>query len=377
MSIKVAHVTLSMGTGGIEKLILDLCKYSDKANFNVSVICLDSPGDLYNELEPNGIAGLVEQRKPGFDFSLIKRLIHLFKEKKIDVVHSHNQACAFYAGIAAFMARVPVSVVTEHSRNYINNNLTRMTEKYIISMLSSKWVNVSKELALYTIKLDNVNNNKVKVIVNGVDCIKCLNPDQNIVNRIRQENNLSKDNKIIVMVARLDKIKNHDLMIDSLNLLVKDIKETRLLIVGDGECRNDLNNKVHQLGLSKEVIFLGLSKNIPEILALSDVFVLCSHSEGLPLSLLEASAAKVPVVITENSNGAQFIKNMEKGIVVKDDAISLAAGIKECFKNYDQALKMSSNAHIDVVNNYSLKNTVKEYENLYFELLKRKRNLCV
>ena len=285
MLVKVAHITLSMGTGGIEKLILDLCKKTDKNQFNLSVICLDSPGNLFNDLRQLGVTGFVEQRQPGLDWRLILRLASYFRSMKIKVVHSHNQACAFYAGIAAFLARVPVSIVTEHSRNYIQVKLTRRIEKKIISLLLDKWVNVSDDLASNSIKLDKISKNKVEVILNGVDYHRFLNPDQAIVDTIRNKYQLNGRNKIIVMVARLDKIKNHNLMIDALNLLVKDIQELKLIIVGDGEQRDYLEKKVIQLDLVDNVLFFGLSKNIPEILAQSDVFVLCSHSEGLPLSL--------------------------------------------------------------------------------------------
>lgn len=373
MPVKIAHITLSMGTGGIENLILDLCKNTNKDKFDISVICLDSAGNLFNELKPLGINGFVEQRHPGLDWRLILRLVSFFRSMQVEVVHSHNQACAFYAGIAAFLARVPVSIVTEHSRNYIQAKLARRREKKILSLMLDKWVNVSYELATHTIKTDKINSNKVEVILNGVECDKFINPQQAVVDEIRNKYQLNELNKIIVMVARLNIIKNHALMIDALSLLVKDIPDVKLILVGDGECREDLEKKVSQLGLPHKVLFLGLSKNIPEILTLSDVFVLCSHSEGLPLALLEASAANVPVVITENSNGAQFIKNMEKGIVVKDDAFSLAMGIKECLTSYDQANKMSTIAQKDVIENYSLESTVKQYEKLYLELLARTR----
>lgn len=377
MSIKVVHITLSMGTGGIENLILELCKKSNRDIFDLSVICLDSAGDLFQDLQSLGVGCFVEKRKPGFDWRLILRLASLFRKLNVDVVHSHNQACAFYAGCAAFLARIPVSIVTEHSRNYIHGNAVRIWEKRLLSLIIDKWVDVSDYLASFTVNFDKINNNKVRIILNGVDCKKFCNKVKSTYCNIKNFYGLRDSAKIIIMVARFASIKNHSLMIDAFCKIVTIFDDVLLLLAGEGECLVDIKNKTLQLGLNNNVLFLGNNKNINELLAYSDVFVLCSRSEGLPLSLLEASASKVPVVLTENSNSSGFIVNMVNGTVVKDDAVSLANGIKECLINIEQSKKMASIAQQKVIERYSLDFTVKQYEDLYLELLADKRKACV
>lgn len=366
---KVLHVTLSMGTGGIENLILDLCRYADRDRFQPAVLCLDEAGDLFEELAAMGVPGYLEKRVPGLDWRLIGRLASLFRKRAFDVVHCHNQASAFYAGTAAFLARVPACVITEHSRNYIHERTIRRMEKRVICSLLDTWVNVSHELAQKSREDDGLPEAKLEVILNGVDCERFSRPDPKVVQEIRAANNLEPQDRVLVMVARLVPIKNHELMLGALQLLGSDLGNVKLLLVGDGERREALQGKVRELGLAGRVIFLGMNRNIPELLALSDLFVLCSHSEGLPLSLLEASAAKVPVVITENSNCANFIRNLENGIVVKDDAASLAQGISASLTNVARSAELSWRAQKDVEEKFSLKCTVQRYQELYSRLL--------
>ena len=372
MKINVAQVALSMGTGGIENLILNICKKINKDRFNICVICLDYGGELLADLKKCDVRCLVEQRRPGMDWRLILRLATLFREMQFDIVHSHNQASCFYAGFAAFLADVPVSIVTEHSRHNIDSRLIRRVEKRILSCFQSKWVTVSNELAELSIRKDYVNSGKIKVITNGVDPQKFSSVNKADINAVKKRIAINRANMTIIMVARLAKIKNHVMMIHALSILKNDFPDLTLLIVGDGECKQHLMKQANDLNLSCNIRFLGTRTDIPELLALSDIFVLCSHSEGFPLSLIEASAANIPVVITKESNRAGFITNQKNGTVVQGNANSLAAGIKKNIVDRSQAKRMAFLAQQDVFENYSLLATVNQYEELYDNLLARK-----
>jgi glycosyltransferase involved in cell wall biosynthesis len=323
-------------------------------------------------LESISIPGYLKQRSPGLDWKLILRLASFFRNEAFHIVHCHNQASAFYGGIAAFLARVPVVLVTEHSRNYIQSSTIRQFEKRVICSLVDRWVTVSHELAHDARTLDFLPATKVEVVLNGVDCKNLIQPNVMLVEEIRKACSLSTQDRVVVMVARLHKIKNHELMIRAMQLLVNDPGHIKLVLVGDGENRSELERLVQELGLEEFVAFLGLGRNIPEVLALSDVFVLCSHSEGLPLSLLEAAAAKVKVVITANSNNANFIQNGVSGTVVNDDSLSLAKAIKSVLSDTDTSGMWAGRAQKNVIENYSLQHTVKRYEKLYCNLLNRR-----
>ncbi|MDA3832674.1 MAG: glycosyltransferase [Spirochaetales bacterium] len=368
--LRIAHITLSMGVGGIESLILNLCESMEGENLHFTVVCLDEGGQLLQRVKDIGAEAIVMERKPGLDVGLIFELVSLFRRRKFDVIHSHNQACAFYAGIAAFLARVPVSVVTEHSRHNTGDHLVRKLEKKFISMLVHTWVTVSNELAEKAVAEDLLAERKIKVIVNGVKLQQGLRHNEDVIRELGGKFNLEQK-IIIVMVARLVPIKNHDMMLDALVTLNQDDDRYILLLVGDGPCRETLELKTHDMNLFSNVMFLGHRKDITKILSCADVFVLCSHSEGLPLALLEASSVGVPVVITEPSNGAGFISDGLNGRVVKQASVPLAGAIRACIEASDDSSAMAAVARTKVVREYSLEKTVQQYKDLYLSLLSR------
>ena len=367
--IKVAHITLSMATGGIEKLILNLCQRTNYKEFSPAVVCLDYGGELVASLHHNNIPCFIFKRRAGFDWRLILCLVRLFRDEQFDIIHSHNQASLFYAGIAAKIARCPVLLVTEHSRHHIDLKFFRRVEKRVLSLFTNKWVTVNDELAHLSKKREGIASNKIKVVPNGIDIVQFKGGAESRRDELRSAYGIMPSEKVLIMVARLNYIKNHSMLIDSLKFLERSHGSLKVLLVGDGECREEISQKICNNGLEHNVLLLGTQDNIPEILSISDVFVLCSLSEGLPLSLLEASAAGVPIVIADTANRAGFISHKKNGIIVENTPEDLANGIRYCLDNESDVNRMASVAREQVVHDFSLRSTIACYEDIYQELL--------
>ena len=366
--INLAHITLSMGIGGIEKLIVSLIGLLGREKYSITVICLDFGGELVSQLKKQGVEVLVIGRKDGLDWRLFFKLAHLFRERKFDIVHTHNQAALFYAGIAAKLARIPLLITTEHSRHNTEGKWRRQLEKRLLCRISNKWIVVSKELAEESVVQDGLPIGKIKVIENGVDFKKYdLNQQSKPLQQDKAKNELglSEDCKIIIMVARLHPIKNHKLFLESFSEVLGQCPNTHVLIVGDGECRDALVGQAAALQISAYVHFLGYREDVAELLELSDVFVLCSKSEGLPVSLLEACAAHVSVLITKSSNKAGLIVDGSTGTVVEDNKASLRDGLLTILNNFDKAKALSNEAALQVKAQYSLSAMCKKYQNIY------------
>jgi glycosyltransferase involved in cell wall biosynthesis len=134
----------------------------------------------------------------------------------------------------------------------------------------------------------------------------------------------------LINVASFSKIKNQALLLDALKLL-RERTNARLTFVGDGETRDNTEKLAREYGFSEDTVsFLGLRRDIPDLLAKSDIFVLCSHYEGVPLSILEAYASGLPVVSTNVGGVPDILTNRENGLLVPPgSAEALADAVSE------------------------------------------------
>jgi glycosyltransferase involved in cell wall biosynthesis len=371
----IAHITLSMAPGGLENIIVNLSKETNKDLFKVTVGCLDSGGELIEQIHAAGHESFITSRKTGLDWQLIVYLAKSFAKKRFHIVHTHNQAAHFYAGIAAKLAKIPILVTTEHSRHNTDKIWRRQLEKRILCALSDKWITVSEEIAAQSIEKDGLPANKISVIRNGIkfsNFRKSNNPRKIITLQTKQELGLPENSKVIIMVARLHPIKNHALFLESFAGISKRCHNTHALIVGDGVCLESLTVQCKSLKIDDRVHFLGYRSDVSSLLHISDVFVLCSRTEGLPVSLLEACAAGVPVLITEKSNSAQLIENGLTGTVVSSNKEDIEKGLTHLLSNHSHVKQMAEKAAEIVKHEYSLTKMASRYDALYTELLIKK-----
>lgn len=375
MPFNIAHITLTMDPGGLENLIVNIAQTTNRKLFTITVGCLDDGGKLLKHIHALNYDSFIMHRCPGIDWRLIIRLYKMFVKKNIHIVHAHNQTAHFYASIAAKIARIPVIMITEHSRHHTELSWRRKLEKRILYTITDKWIVVSDELYEQSIKKDFLPAKKIQVINNGVEFTHFHNHDSIDIPQqqsIKQALMIPENARIIIMVARLHPIKNHALFIDAFSILNSSLPNTHALLVGDGECLGHLTQRCKSLELENKIHFLGFREDIAELLTVSDVFVLCSKTEGLPISLLEACASKTPVVITVPSNKAGLIKNEENGLVVKGNPDALAKGILTVLNNHDKANKMASVICAQVKKEFSLTTMTMNYESTYINLLKEK-----
>lgn len=380
MPIKVAHITLSMDAGGIENFILNFARSIDRKLFELTVGCLDHGGVLLNDIEKLGHKSFVLSRRPGLDWRLVLRLGRIFREGGYQIIHTHNQASHFYAGLAAKLAGVPCLITTEHSRHYIDLKLRRRLEKRFLNFLTSAWVTVSDELADMAVETDGLPRSDITVIPNGIDADRFSlreSPEHaSCLIDLRRSLEIPRDIKVAIIIARLHPIKNHAMLLRAISSSDKLKDQLLVLIVGEGELRRDLTNLSHELGLSRCVRFLGLRKDIPQLLALSDLFVLCSQTEGLPLSLLEAMAAKVPVLITRAANRAGLITDGTTGKIVDNSPQALRGGMLEMIGRWEHSLALAEKAAYLVQESYSLESMMSRYIELYLNGLQKDQPLA-
>lgn len=366
--IRVAQVTLSMGQGGIENLLVALVKNSNTACYRTFLYCLDTGGELLPFIESFGVQTKVLGRQPGLDLRLIFCLARLFRDDGIDVVHTHNEAAHFYGCLAARLARKPVIINTEHSRHYVDGHWRRRFEKRFISWLTQMNVAVSEELRSASIDQDGLPSKKVRVISNGVDYKRYQSTSREDASQLIETLSLPKHSKLIAIVARLTPIKNHVLLLNAFAILLNKHPDFHLLVIGDGELRSSLEELTCQLEIQVNVTFLGNRLDVPMLLKAFDALVLCSKREGLPMVLLEGMAAGVPLVVTKSANGSLIVRHRNTGFVSENNAQNLAGTLIDAL-TCEESKCFVENAKVMVHEKYSIQNTVALYEALYQEIL--------
>jgi len=331
--------------------------------------CLLYAGVLEEEVKKLNVEIELLHKPAGLDFSLPFRLAKVLKRRNISLIHTHNTGAYLYGAIAAKLAKVPVIIHTEHGRDFPDKRRLMLAER-ILSLWTSKIIAVSHDLKNSLVECENISPGKIIVIPNGIDLDLFQDYSQEIVNKKRSEMGLNPDDFIIGNIARLAPIKDHKHLIKAFKIVLREVHNAKLIIVGNGPLREELFDYSNNLGLSKKIFFLGERKDIPELLATLDVFVLSSQNEGISLTLLEAMAAKRPVVATTVGGNKEIVEDGITGYLVPpENSEKLAKAIVNVAANSKAALQMGIFARERVRQKYSLEKMVERYREVYEKCL--------
>lgn len=362
MRKKILQITYSLNIGGLEKLVFDLATHLNAEKYDVSVAVLSTQTGLKPDFEKAGIPVHVLPKKKGIDYTLPFRLKKLFLDNKIDIIHTHNIAPWLYAGIAKKMAGTKTLIHTEHS-NIFSDKKRLMAAEKVLSSFTDVIICDSANVGSYLIHKQNIPDKKVKVILNGIDTDKFKPAKKNgsgsAAGGGRRE-------FIIGTVSRLEPVKDHITLLDAMRIITADFPETKLVIAGDGSMMGALKNAVKQMGLEKNVVFLGAVNNVPEVLAGLDLFVLTSISEGLPLCICEAMSMELPVVATDVGGVGEIIINKKTGYLAEPkNPKDIANAVLKLRRNPADMKTFGETGRKRVEALFSLKKMVKNYEEVY------------
>jgi len=369
--VNIIHLVLNLDVGGLEWMVLNLLKGLDRKKFKPSVACLLNGGKLTKELKGIGSEVEILDKKDKLDFSASFKLARTLRERKIDVIHTHNTGAYIYGAIAAKLAGVPIIVHTEHGRNFPDKKRLMCAEK-LLSTFTHKIVAVSDALRDALIRFEKINPNKISVIPNGISLDSFKPMHSEAIQKKRSEIGVKKDDYIIGCVGRLALVKDQANLIQAFSLVCDKIPQAKLVIVGDGPLKSSLKLKVENLALEEKVIFLGEREDIPELLNVFDLFVLPSKNEGISLTLLEAMATNKPVIATAVGGNKEIIDNGRDGCLVPANfPQGLAREILYLHDNPQKAKTMVSLAYAKVCNRYSSIKMAEEYQKIYEAALSR------
>ena len=365
--INVLHLLLSLETGGMERFVYEHCLEIDKERFNVSVCCINRLGGFYDSLVKNGIrVDLLQKNQNHFDWLFPFKLRKYLMKNNVHILHIHSGAF-FQGSVAGFLARTPGILYTEHGRHLVEPKIIFVLDK-ISSMLADRIVTVSPDLEKHLIENIKLPEKKIITILNGVNTSTFAPREKS--KALLAELGVEANFKIIGAVGRLAHIKDHATLIKAFKIVLENIPESKLILVGEGPCEKDLKDLSKELGIQDSVIFTGNRNDIPELLNLFDVFILSSLREGTSLSLLEAMSSGVPPVVTNVGGNPNIVKNDINGYLVEPKNFEeMSLRIVDILVNADKSNIFKVNSRNLVLSSFSSKSTVDNYKQLYSTLL--------
>ena len=347
----ILHISRTMDIGGAERIVYQLS--SDLKDEFDSVHVASTGGLWESELASQGIQHHkildIDSKNPVTVLKLLFSIHQIIKQKGITIVHTHHRMAAFYIRLLKFAHPKLTHVYTAH--NVFKDKLPL----YRFALKNAKSVAVGE--AVNNNLKEDVGITDSKVIYNGVILKETDNQVDDIVDY---------DGTKLGCIARLSEQKGLTYLIEAMSLLT--VKNIRLFIVGDGELRNELENKVEELHLQDSVTFLGYRKDIVECINSFDFLVSSSLFEGLALNVIETFMNGKTMVAT-NIPGINEVVNAENGILVPvKDANAMAKAIEKMATDPRLREKLANQAKKDYENKFSYPLFLENYRALYREI---------
>lgn len=357
--------------GGAQKLLVDVLNKINLERFSVSLIVFVD----HSENEPTFFADLqpaIQVHRLNFkgfkDFASWRQLSALLREIKPDVVWAN----LFFCNTVLRVLKVVhgYKVVSIEQNTYANKTRLQILTDRLLSHVTFQIVAVSKYVAEFTAKQESISSDKFVVINNGVDTHAL---QQKITtaetSSLLAELNCTKDNRLILNIGQFINQKNQELLIRSFAVLVKKHPEYRLVILGDGVLRKDLEQTVLDLDLKEKVFLPGIKKNVADYMAASEFFALSSRFEGFPIVVVEALACSLPLVSTPVSGSEEYLDHGKNGFLADETIESFSKQMIHMASLTKEEKNKFSAESLTIAKEFDIQVITDKYEELFKQAL--------
>ena len=363
-----------MASGGVERRRLSLAKLLDKSKFELKIICSKSAGPLPEEIRKCGVEVIaIGDLNSVLDYKQHRKVMKIIDEFNPHIIHGAVFEGVTLAAINGFLKRVPIIILEETSdpqnRRWRGNLLMQL-----LSLTSDKVVGVSPAATDYLKNKVHLSSHKIALINNGVTLPKKVL--EATTQELKQHYQIHSNELVIGSVGRMssDATKRFSDLIRAFAILIKKEYNIKLVLVGDGHQKVDYIKLVDELQIQNHVIFTGYQNEIADYYSLFDVFCLVSAHEGFGLVLAEAMFHKLPVVATKVGGMQYIVTENETGFLVdKYDVKAISEKLEILYLNPDLRLSFGKNGFDKAMINYTEERYVNDVENLYLELLQKKK----
>jgi glycosyltransferase involved in cell wall biosynthesis len=325
------------------------------------VVQPDSP--LHEKAREAGLPVLPIRIKSEFDWWAVFRLTRLMKKRKCRLVHFHEAHGLAVGGAAARRAQVPLRFISRRV-DFPVKSLRKYTRDVDAIIAISDGV---RKVLLES----GIPEPLIHVIPSGID----FSPFQEVTSRdfLRREFSFAPDDYLVGIVAALEDHKGHTYLIQASKFLKERAPKIKVVVVGTGSLRLELDKQVRELGVEDIIFFLGFREDVPRILASLDLFVLSSHLEGMGSSLLDAMASRLPVVATQAGGIPEVVTHKVTGLLVPPrDPEALAGAILDLYRDPQVAARYAQRGFEVVHEKFSAEAMAERVVRLYEQVATKK-----
>jgi glycosyltransferase involved in cell wall biosynthesis len=356
--------------GGGESYLLSLVENLDRKNIEPIVLSF-TPGPMVDRLQSLGIKTYVIQTEKPFDFTVWEKVKKLIEKENIDVVHAHGTRANSNMFWAAKKMRKPL-VYTCHAwsfhidQNPLKKRLRILGEKFLTEKAD---INICGSKANCETGKKLFGNFEAEIINNSIDSKK-FDPHKAYKN-LRPELNIADDDIVVASIARFTLQKQPLKLISAFAEVCKQIKNVKLLMVGDGEEKDKAIHLTRSLKIEDRVTYLPFRQDVPDLLANSDIFILPSLWEAFPIALLEAMSMGKAVIGTNVDGTPEIIEHNNNGILIELDNLekNIADSIVLLCRNENLRSSLQKNAVASIYNRYNVETLARKNEEIYQRLI--------
>lgn len=368
--ICICHLVYSFDVGGLERIIVNCINNLKSDNFCHVIVSLTKIGDFYSEIDiPIECFSL--NKKEGNDIAVYFKLYKLLNKLHPDVIHTYNLGTIEYQWVA-WLARVPQRIHAEHGRDSYDPNGTVKKYRWLRRLSSHvihHMVAVSADLHQWLIDEVGVPQNKVSLIINGVDTQHYVKSTSDAQHHLPFCHNKC----VFGHVARLHQIKNQPFLLEAFRDACEKnrdfAQDSVLLIVGDGPDKTQLEGFVRgDYWLKDRVFFTGSKTEVIDYYKEFDVFLMSSFAEGIPMTLIESMSMSIPHLVTKVGGISEVIIDNDTGLAVASgDHDGYVNGLIKLYSSQQLRETMGQKARQQIEQNFSQRDMVAAYQALYLE----------
>ncbi len=364
--LRITHLVENLERGGLERVVIDLALAQARAGHDVRVACLFEEGLLAPELVAAGVPVTACRKRGGADARAVRRIRAHLREQGTQVLHTHNPAPHYYGAIATLLWPSVTLVNTRHGMGNAPFTLRREI-LYRLSLVRTRSVAlVCRRARENFVRHGIVPARKAAVVPNGIRLEQFAAASGEARQGVLARLGLDPAGFHVGIVGRLNPVKDHATLLRAMVPVREAIAGATLVVVGGGALKDSLESLAASLGLGAAVRFLGDRDDVATLLPGLDAFALSSITEGYSISLLEASAAALPIVATDVGGNGEIVQQGRSGLLVPaGDAASLARALVTLGRDAELRRRMGGQAREWVREHGTIEAMAARYAQLY------------
>ncbi|MDR3651536.1 MAG: glycosyltransferase [Paludibacter sp.] len=367
--MKVIHILHELKFSGAEIMYVDAAPLFQEKGCELTVVATaGNLGEYAPFFEKAGYTVLHKPYPPLENY--FKRIayyiqfISFLKQNNYDVVHIHSSGTMWGMALCAWLAGKRSvytfhNVFPTHFYSYPYHVLLRLSSKHIFKC---RFQTISDSVYEHELKL---YHNKTTKIYNWYGSKRFYPAADGEKTMIRKELEIQNDSVVLISIGGCSHIKRHSEIIKSLPMIVKKYSNILYLHLGKGEVEDDEIELAKKLGVSENVRFYGNQSDVRKYLIASDIYLMTSKFEGIPITTIETMACKIPTILYDVPGLRDFNKEMEVSVIIPPDYKTLADKIDFLISNPDVASQLSEKANLLVNNKFYMQKNVESIFNLY------------